>query len=41
MTGFGLKDTIPEDQWVDKRVVWDPRVNLLTSRGRAPPLILA
>lgn len=34
MTGFpGLKDTIPEDQWVDKRVVWDPRVNLLTSQG--------
>ncbi|MGL4724421.1 MAG: protein deglycase YajL [Scandinavium sp.] len=34
MTGFpGLKDTIPEDQWQDKRVVWDPRVNLLTSQG--------
>ena len=34
MTGFpGLKDTIPEDQWVDKRVVWDPRVNLLTRQG--------
>lgn len=42
MTGFpGLKDTIPEDQWVDKRVVWDPRVNLLTSQARAPRLILA
>ena len=34
MTGFpGLKDTIPEEHWVDKRVVWDPRVNLLTSQG--------
>lgn len=34
MTGFpGLKETIPEEQWVDKRVVWDPRVNLLTSQG--------
>ncbi len=34
MTGFpGLKDTIPEGQWQDKRVVWDPRVNLLTSQG--------
>ncbi|HEY1847536.1 MAG TPA: protein deglycase YajL [Buttiauxella sp.] len=34
MTGYpGLKDTIPEDQWQDKRVVWDPRVNLLTSQG--------
>jgi len=34
MTGFpGLKHTIPEAQWQDKRVVWDPRVNLLTSQG--------
>lgn len=34
MTGFpGLKETIPEAQWQDKRVVWDPRVNLLTSQG--------
>jgi 4-methyl-5(b-hydroxyethyl)-thiazole monophosphate biosynthesis len=34
MTGFPtLKDRIPEEQWVDKRVVWDPRVNLLTSQG--------
>ena len=34
MTGFpGLKETIPEDQWQDRRVVWDPRVNLLTSQG--------
>lgn len=34
MTGYpGLKDTIPEDRWQDKRVVWDPRVNLLTSQG--------
>ncbi|MFP2513432.1 protein deglycase YajL [Buttiauxella agrestis] len=34
MTGFpGLKETIPEAQWQDKRIVWDPRVNLLTSQG--------
>lgn len=34
MTGSpGLKATIPEEKWVDKRVVWDPRVNLLTSQG--------
>ncbi|QHM70132.1 protein deglycase YajL [Mixta intestinalis] len=34
MTGFpGLKDKIPEEKWVEKRVVWDPRVNLLTSQG--------
>ncbi|RWR00658.1 oxidative-stress-resistance chaperone [[Pantoea] beijingensis] len=34
MTGFpGLKSTIPEEKWMDKRVVWDPRVNLLTSQG--------
>ena len=34
MTGFpALKDKIPEDQWMDKRVAWDPRVNLLTSQG--------
>ncbi|WP_446027895.1 protein deglycase YajL [Lelliottia amnigena] len=34
MTGFPtLKDQIPKEQWVDKRVVWDPRVNLLTSQG--------
>ncbi|MCT4701768.1 protein deglycase YajL [Enterobacteriaceae bacterium H20N1] len=34
MTGYpGLKDTIPEEQWQDKRVVWDPRVKLLTSQG--------
>ena len=34
MTGFPeLKETIPEDQWQDKRVVWDQRVNLLTSQG--------
>ncbi|PWW08266.1 protein deglycase YajL [Mangrovibacter plantisponsor] len=34
MTGFpGLKDRIPEEQWQEKRVVWDPRVNLLTSQG--------
>lgn len=34
ITGYpGLKDTIPDGQWQDKRVVWDPRVNLLTSQG--------
>ncbi|WP_158783321.1 protein deglycase YajL [Pantoea sp. BAV 3049] len=34
MTGFpGLKETIPDSKWMDKRVVWDPRVNLLTSQG--------
>ncbi|ELQ6133212.1 protein deglycase YajL [Cronobacter dublinensis] len=34
MTGSpALKETIPEEQWQDKRVVWDPRVNLLTSQG--------
>ncbi|MDH0061123.1 protein deglycase YajL [Leclercia adecarboxylata] len=34
MTGIPtLKDKIPEEQWVDKRMVWDPRVNLLTSQG--------
>lgn len=34
MTGFpGLKETIPGEKWMDKRVVWDPRVNLLTSQG--------
>ena len=34
MTGFpGLKATIPAEKWVEKRVVWDKRVNLLTSQG--------
>jgi 4-methyl-5(b-hydroxyethyl)-thiazole monophosphate biosynthesis len=34
MTGFpGLKETIPSDKWMERRVVWDPRVNLLTSQG--------
>ena len=34
ITGFpGLRERIPEHQWVDRRVVWDPRVNLLTSQG--------
>jgi len=34
MTGFpGLKSTIPDDKWMERRVVWDPRVNLLTSQG--------
>ncbi len=34
MTGFpGLRDTIPDKHWMDRRVAWDPRVNLLTSQG--------
>lgn len=34
MTGFpGLKETIPEEKWMDRRVVWDRRVNLLTSQA--------
>ncbi|WP_455816958.1 protein deglycase YajL [Pseudomonas cerasi] len=34
MTGYpGLKETIPEEKWMDRRVVWDRRVNLLTSQG--------
>lgn len=34
MTGFPvLKENIPDNKWIDKRVVWDPRVNLLTSQG--------
>jgi len=34
MTGFpALKETIPAEKWIDKRVVWDPRVKLLTSQG--------
>ena len=34
MTGFpALKDKIPAEQWQDKRVVWDPRVKLLTSQA--------
>ncbi|MCQ5470888.1 4-methyl-5(b-hydroxyethyl)-thiazole monophosphate biosynthesis [Pantoea sp. AN62] len=34
MTGFpGLKQTIPEEKWMERRVVWDPRVKLLTSQG--------
>lgn len=34
MTGFpGLRDQIPTQQWIERRVVWDPRVNLLTSQG--------
>ena len=28
-----LKDKIPAEQWLDKRVVWDARVKLLTSQG--------
>lgn len=34
MTGFpALKTEIPTGQWIEKRVVYDPRVNLLTSQG--------
>ncbi|ATZ10866.1 protein deglycase YajL [Erwinia amylovora] len=34
MTGYpGLKEKIPQEKWMDKRVVWDRRVNLLTSQG--------
>lgn len=34
MTAFpGLRDTIPDSKWMERRVVWDPRVNLLTSQG--------
>lgn len=34
MTCFpGLKETIPDAKWMERRVVWDPRVNLLTSQG--------
>ncbi len=34
MTGFpGLQSSIPPQQWIERRVVWDPRVNLLTSQG--------
>ncbi|ADW74962.1 MULTISPECIES: protein deglycase YajL [Rahnella] len=34
MTGFpGLKDKIDPNKWSDRRVIFDPRVNLLTSQG--------
>jgi len=34
MTGFpGLKDKISPTKWMEKRVMFDPRVNLLTSQG--------
>ncbi|NIF23397.1 protein deglycase YajL [Candidatus Pantoea multigeneris] len=34
MTGHpSRRDTIPDKHWVDRRVAWDPRVNLLTSQG--------
>ncbi|HBO24221.1 MULTISPECIES: protein deglycase YajL [unclassified Providencia] len=36
MTAFPtLKDKIPTNRWVDKRVYFDERVNLLTSQGPA------
>jgi len=34
MTGFpGLKDKIDPNKWSERRVIFDPRVNLLTSQG--------
>lgn len=34
MTGFpGLKEQIPANKWLERRVVHDARVNLLTSQG--------
>ncbi|WP_337021332.1 protein deglycase YajL [Pantoea anthophila] len=34
MTGFpGLKESIPAEKWMERRVVWDPRVKLLTSQA--------
>ncbi|MBG6244162.1 protein deglycase YajL [Candidatus Symbiopectobacterium sp. 'North America'] len=34
MTGYPtLKEKIAPEKWMDKRVVFDPRVNLLTSQG--------
>ncbi|QTF09508.1 protein deglycase YajL [Brenneria izadpanahii] len=34
MTGYpGLKDKIAPEKWMDKRVVYDPRVKLLTTQG--------
>lgn len=34
MTGFpGLKEQIPAEKWIERRVVFDQRVNLLTSQG--------
>ncbi|MCG8707132.1 protein deglycase YajL [Brenneria sp. 4F2] len=34
MTGYpALKDHIATDKWMEKRVVYDPRVNLLTTQG--------
>lgn len=36
MTGFpSMRDKIPAHKWVDKRVYFDGRVNLLTSQGPA------
>lgn len=36
MTGFpSMRDKIPAHKWVDKRVYFDERVNLLTSQGPA------
>lgn len=34
MTGYpGLKDTIPEEKWMERRAYYDDRVKLLTSQG--------
>lgn len=42
MTGYpGLKDRISPDKWMEKRVVYDPRVKLLTSQGPGTSLDFA
>lgn len=42
MTGYPtFKDRIPENKWVDKRVNFDDRVNLLTSQGPATAIDFA
>lgn len=42
MTGYpSLKDKIASNKWVDKRVYFDERVNLLTSQGPATAIDFA
>ena len=42
MTGYPtLKDQIPANKWVDRRVLFDDRVNLLTSQGPATAIDFA
>ena len=42
MTGYpALKDKIAPEKWMDKRMVFDPRVNLLTSQGPGTSLDFA